>query len=65
MNNNQNIPTVRENLWKGLNSWGQILQEQCTCWQNIKLYHTKQDMEQFALNLNVIGKMIDSQMNRY
>ena len=44
MNIIPDIYTVKETFMKRFNSWGEILREQCTYWQNMKFDHNKCDI---------------------
>ena len=56
MSNIEDIPTLKDKFMERLNSLGQKLQEQCTYWQNMKFKHSKDDVEQFAYDRNVLPK---------
>ena len=44
---------------KRYSSQGQMIREQQTYWHDMKFDHTKHDIEQFAYDLKVLGKMIE------
>ena len=45
INNIQDMPILKDKIINRFNSWGQILQELCTYWQNMKFNHMKHDIK--------------------
>ena len=61
----QDMARYKEKFLKRFNSWGHILREQCTYWQNMKFYYSNHDKKQFAHDLKILGKYKSCKITRF